>query len=654
MTRRQLPERVTAPSSVRPAAASATSPAGWQVDALVAVGLVAAVLVVFAQTATFEFVSYDDPLYLTENPAVRDGLTADSVRWAFTTFHATNWHPLTWLSHLVDVELYGFAPAGHHLTNVALHAAGAVLLFLAFARMTGQRWPRALVAVLFAVHPLRAESVAWVAERKDVLSTFFAAAVLLAWAGYVARPTLRRYLLVAALFALGLLAKPMLVTLPCVLLLLDVWPLRRLPVAPLDGTRAGRLVAEKLPLVVMAAASSAVTVLAQRDALGSLVELPLAARLGNALVAWVAYVGTSIAPIGLAVFYPHPVGGRPLWQPALAGLLLLAVTATVLLQLRRRPYLAVGWLWFAGSLVPVIGLVQVGSQAMADRYSYLPQVGLWLLLAWGLAELVERRPALTRAVVAGSLAALVVLMVAAWRQTATWSSSVTLYQRALACTTANWVAHANLAEVLLAAGRAEEGAEHARAALAINPQSPVAAALVGDAALRLDRPAEAVTAYRAARDLGAGGAVAAYRLGTAYRALGDRRETVAAYHAALALDPGFVPARTNLGVELLFARQSDEAAAVLCDPTAAAAADPLLHFNCGLALASLERLAEAAPRLRRATELNPAHAPSWRALAVVLDRLGRAGEAREAIVRALELEPGNREAAAFLAGLERR
>ena len=355
--------------------------------------LLLAVALVFGQTVRHDFVNYDDNAYVYENPQVAGGLTAHGIAWAFTSFHVSNWHPLTWLSHMLDCQFYGLHAGGHHLTNVLLHAATAILLFLVLRRMTGDLWPSAFVAAVFAIHPLRAESVAWVAERKDVLSGLFFMLTLGAYAGYARRPfSLGRYLTVVLLFALGLMAKPMLVTLPFVLLLLDYWPLGRIGPHRRTGISSfRRVVVEKIPLLALTAASCVATVIAQGTAVIAIDVIPLPSRIANALVSYVAYMGQLFYPAGLAVLYPHPEGGLPIWKVAASSLVLAGISAAALVWRRRFPYLFVGWFWYVGMLVPVIGLVQVGLHAMADRYTYLPQIGLCIAVTWGVAQLAASR-----------------------------------------------------------------------------------------------------------------------------------------------------------------------------------------------------------------------------------------------------------------------
>ena len=361
--------------------------------------LLLAVALVFGQTVQHGFVNYDDNGYVSDNPQVTKGLTVQGIGWAFTTTHGSMWGPLTWLSHMLDCQLYGLHSWGHHLTNILLHAATTIILFLVLRRMTGDLWPSALVAALFAVHPLHVESVAWVAERKGLLSGLFFVLTIGAYVGYVRhRFSLLRYLAVVVLFALGLMAKPMVVTLPFVLLLLDYWPLgrivvgtRRVPSAagPAAGEQTAhgvcllrRLVVEKIPLFALAAASCVAAPFTQGEAVASLNAIRLSSRITNALVSYVAYVGQFFSPVGLAVFYPHPGSSLPIWKAVGALALLVGVSAAAVAWRRRYPWVFVGWFWYLGTLVPMIGLVQIGGHAMADRYTYVTQIGLYLALAW--------------------------------------------------------------------------------------------------------------------------------------------------------------------------------------------------------------------------------------------------------------------------------
>jgi protein O-mannosyl-transferase len=485
---------------------------------ILAVGclLALAVAVVFGQTVRYDFVNFDDNAYVYNNPHVACGLTQQTVAWAFTTFHSSNWHPLTWLSHSLDCQLYGTQHPGlHHLTNVVLHAAVAILLFLVLWQMTGSLWPSAFVAAVFAVHPLRVESVAWVAERKDLLSGLFFMLTLAAYVHYVRRPfSWGRHLLVIALFALGLMAKPMLVTLPFVLLLLDYWPLRRFTDKPLAASHAPslRLSVEKLPLLLLAAASCIVTSAAQRPSIAVSECLPLSSRIANALVSYVAYIGQFFYPVDLAAFYPHPRDGLPMWKIAAALLVLAGVSVAAWIGRRRFPFLLVGWLWYLGMLVPVIGLVQVGDQASADRYTYLPGIGLCIALAWGAAavgqtllsatskseHVTHNNLRLTGYSSIASALALVMLAAIAWQQTTYWRNSTALWVRALTCTTRNATAQYNLGVTLAQRGDTATAIRCFQNALAIQPRSADAENDLGVVLAMSGRLDEAVPHFQAA------------------------------------------------------------------------------------------------------------------------------------------------------------
>jgi hypothetical protein len=416
------------------------------------------------------FINMDDDVYVYENPRVLKGLTIEGVRWAFTAFHISNWHPLTWLSHMTDVTIFGNDARGHHLVNILLHSLNTSLLFLSLFRMTAALWRSALVAALFALHPLHIESVAWIAERKDVLSGLFFMLVLLAYEWYVRRGGRRRYLLVALFLALGLMAKPMLVTVPFLLLLLDLWPLGRTAwAAPAGGGEGspvspGRLLWEKVPLLALALVSSGITFLAQRagGAIKTLEFIGTDLRLANVAVSYVAYIGKTLWPLSLSMYYPFPPEMPPGWKVGGAVLVTAAVTAAAVF-LRRRPYFLVGWLWYLGMLVPVIGLVQVGDQAMADRYAYLPLTGLFVMAVWGSAELLRGRR--RRWSVGAAAGVLLILTPLAARQAGYWKDSITLFSHALSVAPGSHIIHNNLANSLVRAGRTNEAITHYREAL---------------------------------------------------------------------------------------------------------------------------------------------------------------------------------------------
>ncbi len=422
------------------------------------------------------FVNYDDPDYVTANAHIRQGLSRSNIAWAFTATDEANWHPLTWISHMADVQFFGLNPTGHHLTSVLLHAINVVLLFLLLGRATGHTLRSAIVAALFAVHPLNVESVAWVAERKTLLCMLFLLLTLWAYGWYARKPGVPRYLSVVVLFALGLMAKPMVITLPFVLLLLDYWPLQRLGRLNADGTPASgptffRLFAEKIPLFAMSVASALITVYAQHSggALGITAALPISLRIKNAIYSYLAYIFKGVWPSHLAVFYPHPENSLALWKVLATVILLLAITALVW-RFRRKRYLLVGWLWYLGMMIPVIGIVQVGRQAMADRYAYIPFIGLFVMVVWLAAELFARIRLSFSTKVVITLAVLSGYAFVSYIQIGYWRDSVTLFTHALQVTSNNGIAEDNLGAALMDAGHPELALPHFEAAVRLVPQ----------------------------------------------------------------------------------------------------------------------------------------------------------------------------------------
>jgi tetratricopeptide (TPR) repeat protein len=515
---------------------------------------------VYEQTSSFDFVAWDDQDYVTENFWIRDGLTRDGLVWSLTTGHAGNWHPLTWLSHMLDCELFGLDPGGHHLTSLLLHVANALLLFGLFRYMTGSAWRSALVAALFALHPLHVESVAWVSERKDVLSTCFGFGALWAYAAYAARGGAVRYLSVAVLLALGLMAKPTLVTLPFLLLLLDYWPLCRTSFGPPDPAGGGlgcaqrstsRLVLEKAPLLALSAVSSVVTLLAQRGAMTATEHVALGSRLANALVSYARYIGKALWPSDLSPFYPYPGlhGGEPwaAWQVGGAALLLLALSVW-LVGLARRRYATVGWLWFLGALVPMIGIVQVGTQAMADRYTYLSLVGLFIVVAWGAGDLVARWPArgvLLRRIAAGGAAlALAACAAASLAQAQHWRSGRALHELALRRSPSSATIHTNLGYVLRNEGEVVRAMVHFRRAIEIDSDYWWAHTELGNALRAQGRLAAAIDSYRRALRARPDELETLMQLALALAATGRVDEAIAYHERALRLGPD-VPGPAN-------------------------------------------------------------------------------------------------------------
>jgi tetratricopeptide (TPR) repeat protein len=580
--------------------------------------LVAIVFAVFSQTLKHDFVNFDDETYFTANPHVNTGLSAHNAAWAFQIGYAANWHPLTWLSLMFDAQLFGHGPMGPHLTNVMLHATNTVLLFLLLRRLTGSLWPSAFTAAVFAIHPLHVESVAWVAERKDVLSGLFFMLTLLAYVHYAERsgPQFRMrgifYGLTLLFFVLGLMSKPILVTLPFVLLLLDHWPLARL-----KRDTFWPLVIEKVPFFLFSAASCVLTILAQKQAITPTVALSLWSRIGNAMTSYVIYLGQMFYPTGLAAFYPHPENNLHVWAILFSLMILASITAVALALRRTRPYLLVGWLWYLGILVPVIGLLQVGGQARADRYTYLPLIGVLIMVAWAVKDLSatwrQRQSMLTVA----ALIVILPLMVTASIQTTYWQNSETLWRHTLACTWQNYVAHTDLGSALVKQGRISEAMEEYKIALGINPQ------------------------YLEANN----------NIGILLARQGQTADAIGYYQKALEIKPDFVEAHVNLGNALSLEGQTDEAAehfekALQLDPSEAEA-----HNDWGAMLLARGRAAAAVDHFETAVEINPAYSEAQNNLGSALAAQGQTTGALTHFQKAIELKPGYANAHYNLANL---
>ncbi len=516
------------------------------------------------------FTNYDDDLYVTKNPWVQSGLTWGGLGWAFTANQSFNWHPLTWISHMADCELYGLDPAGHHATNLLFHIANSLLLFLVLRRMTGALWRSAFVAALFALHPLHVESVAWVSERKDVLSTFFYLLTLGAYVRYVEESKVGSpkskvfYCLTLMVFALGLMAKPMLVTLPCLLLLLDFWPLRRMPATMrVLGREPGRgeaeqgvasrttlawLIVEKLPLLALSLASSIATLWAQHGAVGTL-KCPLLYRLANADLSYVRYIRKMVWPDKLVVLYPFP-HVFVIWQVVVAALALGYLTVLAVRHAKAHPYLLVGWLWYLGTLVPVIGVVQVGGQSMADRYTYFPLLGLFIIIAWGGYDLASRwrlRPAALGSLAVLSLAACIPVTHA---QTGYWKNSVTLCQHALRYTSDNFIIKCNLAEGYYDQGQLDEAIQECQEIIDQKPDFIPVYNRLGIALARKGQLDEALGQFQKAVRFNPIDSAAHYNLGIALRRKGQLDEAIAQFQEVLRLDPGNASAQRELNATL--------------------------------------------------------------------------------------------------------
>ena len=512
--------------------------------------LAALTWLVFGQTLWHDFINYDDPRYVYENTKITSGVSLSGIAWAFTHIHSMNWHPLTTISHMLDCQVYGLKPGGHHFTNVLLHIVAAILLFLALQQMTGTFWNSAFVAAVFAIHPLRVESVAWIAERKDVLSGVFFMLTLLAYVHYVRLPSIGRYLVVVFALACGLMSKPMLVTLPFVLLLLDHWPLDRI------RGRFWKRVAEKIPLLALSAVSSIGTLVAQKGAVGWTEELPILERINNAIISYLLYIWQMVWPANLAVFYPHPENRLLPWEIISSLLLLVCGTAIPIALRKQRPYLITGWLWYLGMLVPVIGLVQVGWQGRADRYTYLPQIGLYIAITWTVADLTalwrRQRTILSTA----AILTIGVLTWRAWAQTWYWRDSEILFKHALAVTTNNDVAENNLGIVYLRQGNVDEAISLLQAAVDLRPDNSPAHENLAKALLQKGKVADALIHYQKLLELQPDNIEVHNIVGTALIQQRRIREGVEEWEKVLAIQPDNGNAMSNLA--WVFATSPDD------------------------------------------------------------------------------------------------
>ena len=644
----------------------------------VCVILVIVTLAVFWQVRDHAFINLDDDLYITENPHVLAGITFENLKWALTTGHASNWHPLTWLSHMLDVELFGLKAGRHHLMNVFFHIVNTLLLFLILHRMTRALWQSAFVATLFALHPLHVESVAWVAERKDVLSTLFWMLTLGAYGYYVKRPGYRRYLLVLVCFLLGLMSKPMLVTIPFVLLLLDFWPLGRLQPAkhagpdsrnatrPEDPARKKRkaanssavkavdreewtvyplrwtvirpLLLEKVPLLALAALSSVITLINQQRVMASLKVLSVDARIANALVSYVKYIGKMIWPLDLAVFYPNPYV-QPWWSVLGAVLILSAATVLFIWKSKRRPYLSVGWLWYLGTLVPVIGLVQVGTQAMADRYSYVSLIGIFIMIAWGVPDSLKNWG--HRKTVLAVLSGIAILACAAvtWAQVQLWRDSITLFSHTLKVTTDNYLIHNNMGVALSDQGKNEDAFVHYRAALLINPKHIEAWKNLGIYYEESGRSAKAIEAYEQAQRLNPNDAKIWNRLGRAYGKSGQNAKAIETLRQALRIDPAYDDAWNNLGNVYMGNGETAKAIEAFQQALRINPKYAETWNNLGVAYKESGQSVKAIEAFRQSLRISRENASVWNNLAVAYRKHGQTAEAIEAYRQALSINP---------------
>jgi len=538
-------------------------------DLLIYLFLVISVLVVYWQVNNYEFVGFDDDVFIIENTRVQNGLTLESIRWAFSYDNMTYWHPLTWLSYMLDIQLYGMNPGAHHMTNVLLHIVNSILLFIVFNKMTGALWKSAVVASFFALHPLNVESVAWVVERKNVLSTLFWMLTLFTYACYVERSNIYRYLLTLSVFVFGLMAKPMLVTLPFVLLILDLWPLKRFhfqqfldnhqkparipKIKRLKESNSLPLILEKIPFLIFSGISVYLSILStrHRGLVISLDEVSIYHRITNALVSYVSYIGKMIWPRDLAVFYPFPETVQ-LWKAAVAFVLLTGVSILVIRLLKKRPYLGVGWLWYLGTLLPVIGLVQAGLwPAMADRFAYVPLIGLFVGIAWGIPDLAAGWRYKLKGLGTITAAVLIILMTTSWLQARNWKNSVMLFKHAVGVTDNNYVMHDNLGFALTARGRPDEAINNYKEAIRINPDFEQANINLGIALLAQGKFDECIDYYQEVLRAKPGYAGVHHNLGIVLLRKGKLDNGVVHLREAIRLKPDYAEAYNSLGVAMV-------------------------------------------------------------------------------------------------------
>ena len=625
---------------------------------------------VYLPVRNHEFLHYDDDVYVTENQTIHSGPTWQNIKWAFTTGYASNWHPLTWLSHMVDCRLFGVNASAHHIVNLLFHIANTLLLLIVLNRMTKQLWPSAFVAALFALHPLHIESVAWVAERKDVLSILFWLLTMLAYARYAERPSTGRYFLALVLFILGLMSKPMVVTLPFVLLLLDYWPLGRL-----FNPRFSiiRLLLEKLPFIILSAASSIITFIVQQKG-GAMVAIPFKERIANTAISYLTYIGKMFWPAHLAVLYPHPAGFISAGKAILYAVILTLITVLLLYYGRRYKYLAVGWLWYLGTLVPVIGIVQVGSQAMADRYTYVPLIGLFVIIAFTIAELAPKIP--FRKILLTVLAAVVLIacVIATSIQLKFWKNSFLLFEHTLAVIESNSIMQNNLANVFIDQGKPEDAARLFSKAIKSIPNSPEIHNNFGNALRQLDRKDEAIEHFKFALEIDPNFSKARYNLGLTLADKGKYNEAIEQFNIYLGSDvnlaqlhqdlktlfvkegsiddtitrrlkktlaskPDLVEVVSYLGYAVAQSGKPDQAVeyyylALKIEPN-----NILTHGRFALALASVGRIDEAIEQCRIVLAARPNDFEMHNNLGMLLQNQGKLDEAIESYKKALQINP---------------
>jgi tetratricopeptide (TPR) repeat protein len=600
--------------------------------------LILSTLVVFLQARNFDFVNFDDNKYVYENPEVLNGLTIDGIIWAFTTNVMANWHPLTWLSLMLDCQMFGKNPGDMHIVNVLFHLANTLLLFAVLRKMTGTLWPSAFAAAAFAVHPMHVESVAWIAERKDVLSTFFLFLTMLSYAAYVRKKSIFRYLLTLFLFATGLLSKPMLVTLPFLLILLDYWPLERIRKGQFSFYKS---VIEKIPFIILTAVASVITFFVQLKEHGviDLAVLSLKGRILNVFISYARYIYKLFWPQKLAVFYPLDYQKFALWQVAMCVLLLAAVTILVIYLRQKRKYLVTGWFWFAGTLIPVIGLVHIGLQAYADRYTYIPYTGLFIMIAWGLPDILSKWKFRKTALGLSMAAALSILGFYAHRQAGFWKDNMTLFSHANEVTQDNYLAHQNLGAAYSNAGSYRESIEEYRRAIQIKANDSRPYFGLGIVYGKLGRGQEEIESYKQALKLEPDNVEAMLNLGAAYEKQGLYQEAAESYRQAIKIKMDYADAYFNLGIVYCKLGQYQDAAEA-CQKAIKIRPNFVESYVClGISREKLGQYQNAIESYRQAIRIKPEYADAYYNLGVVYGVLGRGQEAIEAYKKTITIKP---------------
>ena len=623
---------------------------------LVSLCLIAGIIAVYGQVSTFNFVGYDDQEYVFENNQVLNGLTIEGAIWAFTKFHSANWHPLTWFSHMLDCELYGLNPAGHHWTNVEFHIANTLLLFIILFKMTGTLWQSVFVAALFALHPLHVESVAWVSERKDVLSTFFGLLSIAAYYRYVKTSSAKYYTLVIALLCLGLMAKPMLVTIPFVMLLLDFWPLKRYQYQhdfPLTSLKAYReairrnhlIIIEKIPLFIPVIISCIVTFFAQKSegAVKAIEVLPMKYRIENAIVSYVDYVLKTIWPHKLAVFYPHPGNSLSGWQIVGATLLIVTAILFALRALKEHPYVAVGLFWYLGTLIPVIGLMQVGDQAMADRYTYIPLVGIFIVIAWGGTDILKRWRYRKIYLSVFAMIILSALTARTFFQAHHWKNSVTLFENAIKVTENNYKAHNNLATAL---GPIDlDGAIfHYKEALRINPKYVVALTNLGIALCDKGNYDEAISYFTEVLKIDPQKTLAHMNLANVFFDQGKSEKAISIYREILKTAPEDADTHYNLACVLAFEGRINKAILHYKETIRINPRYSKAHYNLGDILLNQGKIHEACSHFAMAIQFKPDFVQAYNKLGFILFRQRKYSKAKVFFLKALQIDSNYSEA----------